>query len=153
LKKMPAQTIARAARAANVNVETIRYYERVGLIERPPTVGTAVRIYPDETVRRIRFIKRAQKLGFTLREIRELLRLRAGRGATRDAVRRKVKTKIADIDAKLRDLRAMRRALSELVETCSGRGDADTCPILKSLDQEAPERRRTSSPSGRRKQS
>ena len=150
---MPAQTIARAARAADVNVETIRYYERRGLIERPPTVGTAVRIYPDETVRRIRFIKRAQKLGFTLREIQDLLRLRAGRGAKSASVRRKVEAKIAGVDAKLRDLRAMRRALSELLESCSGRGDAETCPILRSLDEEAPAGPPEPTKPGRRKRS
>ena len=132
------QTIARAARAAGVNVETIRYYERIGLIERPRAVGTAVRIYPDDTVRRIRFIKRAQKLGFTLKEIRELLGLRVAPGGASTAVRRRVEGKLADIDRKLRALRAMRRTLTDLLEACRcSRGGAD-CPILASLDEEAP---------------
>lgn len=137
---MSPQTIAKAARAAGVNVETIRYYERRGLIDRPRTVGTAVRVYPDETVRRIRFIKRAQKLGFTLKEIRELLRLRTG-GATSASVRKRVEAKVADVETRLRDLRAMRRTLRELLGTCTGRGAADDCPILKSLDEDEPSAR------------
>ena len=133
---MTNRTIARAAREAGVHVETIRYYERAGIIERPRTTGTAYRTYPEETVRRVRFIKRAQKLGFSLREIRALLRLRAGKDGTSAAVRRRVEGKITDIEGKVRDLRAMRETLLDLLDTCSGRGGSERCPILRSLDGE-----------------
>ena len=135
---MTAQTIAKAARAAGVHVETIRYYERVGLVPRPRTTGTAYRLYPDETVRRIRFVKRAQKLGFTLREISELLRLRAGKENTSAAVRRRVEKKLEDMEKRLTDLMAMRETLRDLLGTCSGRGGSDRCPILRSLDEDVP---------------
>ncbi|MFQ5844831.1 MAG: MerR family DNA-binding protein [Planctomycetota bacterium] len=150
---MAAQTIARAARAAGVNVETIRYYERRGLIDRPRTVGTSFRVYPDETITRIGFIKRAQKLGFTLKEIRELLGLRAGSRATSASVRKRVEVKIAGIEEKLQDLKAMRRTLAELLGTCTGQGTADDCPILKSLDEDGPPRRRKPPTHTRRRQS
>jgi len=132
---MAGQTITKAARAAGVHVETIRYYERRGLIGRPPSLG-GYRTYPDETVRRLRFIKRAQRLGFSLREIRELLALRSGPLSTGAAVRRKAEAKVEDIDKKICELRAMRRALDALAKACPGTGPADRCPILRSLDDE-----------------
>ena len=133
---MAGRTIAKAASAAGVNVETVRYYERRGLIEQPRSPG-GYRTYPDETVRRVRFVKRAQRLGFSLREIRELLALRAGRTSTSGSVRRKAEAKVAEIDAKIRELRAMRKALEALAVSCPGTGPLEWCPILRSLDAEA----------------
>ena len=130
---MTAQTISRAAAAAGVHVETIRYYERRGLIARPKAVG-GYRTYPDEVVLRIRFIKRAQALGFTLKECEELLGLRAGRNGVTAAMRTRVERKTAEIDAKLTELRAMRKVLEDLVARCPGKGDPERCPILASLE-------------------
>ena len=130
---MAAQTISKAAAAAGVHVETIRYYERRGLIARPKAVG-GYRTYPDEVVRRIRFIKRAQALGFSLKECKELLGLRAGRDGVTAAMHAKVEHKAAEIDAKLKELRAMRRVLKELTALCPGEGDSERCPILKTLE-------------------
>jgi len=130
------QTIARAARAAGVTVETIRYYERIGIIERPATVGTAYRVYPDETVRRVRFIKRAQNLGLSLREIRELLALRADERSGRADVRGRIEAKVRGIEKKIRDLTAMREALIDVLHTCSGEGSSERCAILRTLDGE-----------------
>ncbi len=149
---MTAQTIAKAARTADVHVETIRYYERMGLIQRPRTTGTAYRLYPSETVRRIRFIKRAQRLGFTLREISELLRLRAGKESTSATVRRHVEKKLDDVEQRITDLVAMRQTLRDLMSTCSGRGGTDRCPILRSLDEDVrAARKETPSTTARRR--
>jgi MerR family mercuric resistance operon transcriptional regulator len=134
------QTIAKAARAAGVHVETIRYYERVGLIERPRTVGTAYRVYPDETLRRIRFIKRAQTVGLSLREIRGLLALKDDEGSLCADVRGRIEAKVADIECRLRDLATMRATLMDLLDTCPGRGSSERCPIMRDLDGDAPGR-------------
>ncbi|MHC4224506.1 MAG: heavy metal-responsive transcriptional regulator [Planctomycetota bacterium] len=131
---MASRTISKAARAAGVHVETIRYYERRGLIDRPrPSVGS-YRTYPDETIRRIRFIKRAQGLGFSLRETRELLTLRSDTKGQCVSVRRRAQEKLREIDARLRELQGKRDALSTLLGDCPGRGLAERCPILKNMD-------------------
>jgi Hg(II)-responsive transcriptional regulator len=127
---------SQAARRGGVNPETIRYYERRGLLPRPPRTGSGYRAFSDESVRRIRFIKRAQRLGFSLREIEDLLTLRARSGRSCANVQAKAKAKIADIDAKLQQLSGMRRTLAQLVATCARRGTTNACPILDSLDTE-----------------
>lgn len=131
---MAAQTISKAAAAAGVHVETIRYYERRGLIARPKAVG-GYRIYPDGVVRRIRFIKRAQALGFSLKECKELLSLRSERDGVTAAMRARIERKTTEIDAKLKELRAMRKVLKQLSARCPGEGDSARCPILKSLEE------------------
>ena len=129
-------TIGQLAKQGGVNLESIRYYERRGLLPRPPRTGSGYRVFSDDAVRRIRFIKRAQVLGFSLREIEELLTLRARPGRSCANVQAKTKAKIADIDAKLRTLTAMKRALTRLVAACDGRAAVGDCPILESLDTE-----------------
>jgi len=134
--KMESLTIGRLARAVGVNLETVRYYERRGLLPKPPRSGSGYRLFPIEAKRRLRFIRRAQELGFSLGEIRELLSLRVAPTAKSADVRRRARAKITDIEAKIRSLQSMKKALHELTETCSGCGPVRDCPILESLDAE-----------------
>ena len=129
-------TTSELAKRGGVNLETIRYYERVGLLPKPPRSGAGYRQFSPESVRRVRFIKRAQELGFSLKEIKELLALRIAAGSTRAEVRKRAEAKIADIEGKVQHLRAMKKTLVRLVETCCGSGPASECPILESLSLE-----------------
>ena len=122
------------ARRAGVNVETLRFYEREGLMPEPPRRMSGYREYPPESVQRIRFIKRAQELGFSLREVRELLALRVEPGTTCAEVRHKAQEKVVEVRRKISDLKAILRALEALTATCSGEGPLSDCPILESLD-------------------
>jgi MerR family mercuric resistance operon transcriptional regulator len=123
-------TIGRLARAAGVNVETVRYYQRLGLVDEPVKPETGFRHYPTDTLDRIVFIKRAQQLGFRLEEIRELLELGDGQCAD---VRSRAEEKRSQIEAQIRDLQAMGATLDELIAACrAGRGDAH-CPIVQTL--------------------
>lgn len=126
--------IGQVAAKAGVNIQTLRFYERRGLVPAPsrhPSSG--YRSYTPETVALVRFIKQAQELGFTLREVEELLRLR-GQSATPCAeVEAAAKAKLDAIDAKVRQLLSMREALAPLAEACSA-NRAPTCPLLESLD-------------------
>src|ERR687887_2907022 len=128
------------ARAGGVNLETIRYYERRGLLPKPPRTPDGYRTFGADAVRRLRFIKRAQELGFSLKEVKELLALRVDARTSCADVRRRAEAKIADIEQKLRGLRAMKRALVGLTAACAGRGPVSACPILESLDQESRQR-------------
>jgi MerR family mercuric resistance operon transcriptional regulator len=130
------------AAAANVSGETLRYYEREGLLAAPLRAPNGYRDYPAETVAVVRFIKRAQELGFSLEDARQLLELRAAPASNRLRARALVQSKLLDIDRKLADLHALRRALDQLVENCC-QGSEDRCPILEALDGSAPVRRLT----------
>ncbi|MEK7405343.1 MAG: heavy metal-responsive transcriptional regulator [Acidobacteriota bacterium] len=129
-------TIGNLAKHAQVNLETIRYYERLGLLPSPPRTQSGYRLFPDDAVRRLQFIRRAQELGFSLKEIRDLLGLRLRPGTRCADVRGRAEAKIAEIDEKIRSLHAMRKALVRLVGACSGRGPVSDCPILESLARE-----------------
>ena len=129
-------TISRLAQLGGVNLETIRYYERQGLLPPPPRTANGYRVFPPEAGRRLRFIKRAQELGFSLKEITELLALRIKTGAKRDEMRTRVEAKIADMDEKIRILQAMKKTLRQLAERCESCGPPSECPILESLDEE-----------------
>ena len=123
-------TIGRVARSAGVNVETVRYYQRVGLVAEPPKPRQGYRLYPSQAVDRITFIKRAQRLGFSLDEIGELLELRDGHCAD---VRTRAEDKRAQIIGQIRDLQALRETLDTLINACrAGREDAH-CPIVETL--------------------
>jgi Hg(II)-responsive transcriptional regulator len=126
-------TIGTLATRAGVGVETIRFYERKGLVRRPPRPGTGFRVYPEDSVTRIRFIRRAQALGFTLQEIGGLLALRVTPGTDCAAVRTRAVSKLAIVEARLAELERIRGALSKLVATCPGRGALATCTILEAL--------------------
>ena len=123
-------TIGRLARAAGVNVETVRYYQRLGLVDEPARPESGFRHYSTDTLDRIVFIKRAQQLGFRLAEIRELLELGDGQCAD---VRSRAEEKRSQIEAQIRDLQAMGATLDKLIAACrAGRGDAH-CPIVQTL--------------------
>lgn len=134
---METLTISRLAQQGGVNLETIRYYERQGLLPKPPRTPAGYRMFPSEAARRVRFIKRAQELGFSLNEIRELLSLRMKPGAKRADIRARADAKLADIEQKIRTLERMKRALRGLTEQCDWCGPLAECPILDSLDEEA----------------
>ena len=119
---------------AGVNIQTLRYYERRGLLAVPQRTASGYREYPAETVRLIRFVKRAQDLGFTLQGIEELIALRDAKGRKRSDVRALAEAKVRDIDKKLAQLQAMRSALNTMVESCACRDGRPTCPILEALD-------------------
>ena len=123
-------TIGKLAEQAGVNVETIRYYQRRGLLEEPKKPLGGYRRYPSDTPKRVRFIKRAQVLGFTLDEITSLLRLDAAGACS--GTRELAVHKLALIDEKLAELGAMRRGLAGLVAKC-GKNQNHACPIIKAL--------------------
>lgn len=122
------------AKRGGVNIETIRYYERRGLLPKPPRSAAGYRLFSLDDDRRVRFIKRAQELGFSLKEIEELLALQNEPHTTRADVRNRAEAKIADIEKRLCDLQAMKESLERLTATCSGRGSLCGCPILESFD-------------------
>lgn len=123
-------SISQLANAADVNVESVRYYERRGLIEQPQKPSQGYRRYPESTLNRIRFIKRAKELGFTLEEISNLLMLEA---APCREVQGIAVTKLADVQAKLADLQRLETVLGYLIEQCATNADQSDCPIIASL--------------------
>ena len=127
-------TIGQLAQRAGVGVETVRFYEREGLILEPPRRPSGYRDYPPETVTRIVFIRRAKDLGFSLKEIGELLELRVRPRRNCALVKRNADAKIADIDTKVDALRRMRRSLMDLTKACEENAPTTECPILTSLD-------------------
>lgn len=131
---MEGLTIGRLAREGWVNIETVRYYERRGLLPRPPRRPSGHRVFPPSAVRVLQFVRESQALGFSLKEIKELLSLRIQPGRSCADVRGRAKLKIADINQRLRTPEAMRQSLVKLVAACSGRGPISDCPILESLD-------------------
>ena len=133
---MSALTIGHVARRCGIGVETVRFYERKGLVPQPDRTASGYRQYPEDTVRRIQFIRRAKEVGFTLREIKELLTMRVRPGTTCADIRAKAEGKLLDIDEKMGALRQMRRALKALVTECQGRGPVSECPVLEALDRE-----------------
>lgn len=132
---MNALTIGQVAKQTQVNVETVRYYERRGLIPDPPRRDSGYRMYSPEVVKRIQFIKRAQDLGFSLKEIAELLDLRVEPQTSRGEVKQRAITKIADIERRIEGLQGMKRALRKLTATCQGEQNSGSCPILEALEQ------------------
>ncbi len=131
---MEAMTIGAAARQSGVGVETIRFYERRGLIAQPSKPsGVGRRRYAPEIVERIRFIRQAQQLGFALREIQELLSLQANPAADCSDVRRRALVKIEEVNARIAQLAEIRSALVRLLAACPGSGELGACSILEAL--------------------
>lgn len=124
-------TIGAVAKSCGVNVETVRYYQRRGLLEAPRRPAGGVRRYGEDTVRRLRFIRRAQALGFTLGQIAELLRLERTPDCNR--ARKLAAAKLADVELRLADLARMRQTLAALVRACAAGRDPRSCPIVESL--------------------
>lgn len=130
----PGMTIGRAAQEAGVGVETIRFYERQGLVEQPrKPEGVGARLYSADLVERIRFIREAQQLGFSLREASELLMLRADPNADCSDVREQAAAKLRDVEQKIEQLRQLHAALETLIASCPGRGALQTCSIMDAL--------------------
>lgn len=127
-------TIGTLAKRSGVSVETVRYYQRRGLLEEPPRPPGGVRRYPPEAVRRVRFIKRAQSLGFTLDEIAGLFALEDGKGCRQ--TREMAAQKLALIEEKIAGLSRMKRALADLVRACDASALGEPCPIIRLLVRE-----------------
>jgi MerR family copper efflux transcriptional regulator len=144
---MDALTIGRAARQAGVNVETIRFYERRRLIKQPPKSG-GFRLYPPATIARVCFIRRAQQVGFSLRQIEELLSLKADPESDCAHVRERAMAKVEEVNRKIAELERVRSALEKVIASCPGHGALHSCSILEALDNE-PQPQRASSPEDR----
>jgi Hg(II)-responsive transcriptional regulator len=121
---------------AGVNPETLRYYERRGLLSRPPRTSGGYRDYPATAVDLLRFIKRAQELGFTLDEVEGLLHLNRGGPDSCDAARALAESHQADLQARIADLERMHDSLRQLVATCDLPRAARSCPLLKAIENE-----------------
>lgn len=150
--------IGEVARRAGVGVETIRYYERQGLLESPQRRASGYRQYDESVVSRLQFIRRAKTLGFTLAEIRELLGLWCNGSTQCEHVRARAEQKISDIEEKICSLQAMKRSLVQLVRRCGRRGAEADCLLWEGLEQTsrtterpAPAGRRTSVRKARKK--
>lgn len=131
---MKGLTRKQVADASGVTIEAVRFYEKEGLIAEPPRTESGYRQYPQEAVMQIRFVKRAQTLGFTLPEIKELFALRLSSEATPADIRARTLRKIEDIDSKIQTLQQMKTTLTHLAEACHGEGELSECPILEALD-------------------
>ena len=131
---MTTMTIGKAARLSGVGVETVRFYERRGLIDQPPTPANGgFRVYPEPTVERIRFIRQAQELGFSLAEIDALLALRADPSTDCADVRDHARAKLDEVDRKIAGLEHLRRALAQIIAACPGQGALGACTIMEAL--------------------
>ena len=133
---MGTMTIGKLAKRAGVGVETIRFYERKGLIPEPPRRSSGYREYDDDTVTRVRFIRHAKELGFTLKEINGLLSLQLDPEKPCQDVNRRIETKLSDIDEKIQMLNRMKDALQRLSTQCGGEGSVSDCPILEALEDD-----------------
>src|SRR5213593_2263307 len=129
-----ALSTSQVARAAGVNIQTLRYYERRGLLVAPRRSDSGYRQYAEDAVGRLRFIKHAKELGFSLREIQELLALRIRHRDACDTVERRTREKIELVEQTIRDLRRISRTLERLASACAARRPTDECPILEALE-------------------
>lgn len=127
-------TTGQVARKAGVNVETVRYYERFGLLPKPPRRTSGYRQYSDEALRRLRFIRHAKELGFSLKEISELLALRFDPESPCSEVKRRSEAKLKHIREKINTLKRMEKVLARLAAACKGMGPTSECPILDALE-------------------
>ena len=128
-------TIGKVAQSAGLAIDTVRYYEREGLLEKPARSAAGYRHYRPDAVARLRFIRQAKDLGFSLSEIKELLALRVAPGKSCADVRAHAEHKIADVDLRIASLRRVRGALVKLASACSGKGPVSQCPILEALEK------------------
>jgi len=128
-------TIGQAAALAELPVATVRYYEMRGLIPEPPRTASGYRQYPSEAVDRLRFVRRAQALGFALEEIGELLDLRVDDGAACEAVEARTRSKLADVRGRIEALRRLEAVLEDLASSCRSRTPTDECPVLDTLSE------------------
>lgn len=134
----PAIRIGQLSKRTGVAIDTIRYYENNGILPAPLRQASGYRSYDDGDVARLHFVRRAKVLGFTLREIRDLLALSGRDGGDMAGVREAAAARLADVEGKLEELTRIRDGLRDLVEACPGRGDVEDCPILSALSSDAP---------------
>ena len=132
---MDGLTIGKVARGAGLAIDTIRYYEREGLLEKPARTASGYRHYTTDAIARLRFIRQAKELGFSLHEIKELLSLRVTPGKSCADVKARAEAKIANVEQRIAQLSRMKRALEKLAAACSGRGPTSECPILEALER------------------
>lgn len=130
---METLTIGKVASRAGIGVETVRFYERQELIDPPPRSAAGYRQYPENTVQRLRFIRRAKELGFSLREIKDLLILHGDPKSTCGDIKQRAEKKLDDINERIHDLKKMRDALDVLLASCSSDATSAQCPILQAL--------------------
>ena len=128
--------IGEVAKAAGIGIDAVRFYEREGLIPEPARRPSGYRMYSPDVVLSLRFIRRAKELGFSLKEISELLSLETAAEATAADVRELAEAKLADIKERIRALQRMRRALQKATESCTGQGPMSGCSILRTLNRE-----------------
>ena len=133
ITKPNSMKIGELARKAGVNVDTVRFYEKHGVLPEAQRLESGYRVYTQDDVKRLQFIKRAKALGFTLDDIVDLLGLSQRRDGDMAAMREKAQERLADVDAKIAELQRMRKGLRSLVTACPGEGAMETCPIVKAL--------------------
>ena len=131
---MDGLTIGKVARGAGLAVDTVRYYEREGLLNKPARTASGYRHYTTDAVARLRFIRQSKELGFSLAEIKDLLALRVTPGKSCADVRAHAEHKVADVDRRIASLKRVRGALVKLASACSGKGPVSQCPILEALE-------------------
>jgi len=129
-------SIGTLAKRAGVRIDTVRYYERDGLLSPSGRLASGYRRYGEAELKRLRFIRRAKTLGFSLEEVRDLLELSAQRNVAQ--VKAGAQAKLADLDRRIAELEAVRAGLRALIAACPGHGRAESCPILNALSQEDP---------------
>lgn len=130
-------SIGQVARQAGVGVETVRFYEREGLLEEPARRSSGYRQYPEEAIKQIRFIKRAQQLGFSLKEIAELLTLRVDGQTSCEQVKERAAAKLGEVERKMVELQRMRQALLQVASLCTEEGPKGRCPMLDALEHDS----------------
>lgn len=145
-------TIGKAARAANLSIDTVRFYERSGLLKPPPRTAGGYRLYRQDDIDRLRFIQRAKALGFTLEEIAQLLQLNDGKGRRRD-VKSVAARRLEELDRKLAELMRIRHAIAHLVQDCNAEGPLAGCPIIAALIGDASTDATSPTPARRRRRS
>ena len=132
---MTAMSIGQLARTAQVAVDTVRYYEKQGLMPRATRRASGYREYHEADLRRLQFIRRAKQLGFSLEEITELLTLKQNPTRGVEKARAVAREKLQQVDEKIAELQRLRKVLGDLVSACPGHGAPEACPILRAFDQ------------------
>jgi MerR family mercuric resistance operon transcriptional regulator len=133
-KRVVGLKIGKVARNAGLAIDTVRYYEREGLLQKPARTASGYRHYTTDAVARLRFIRQSKELGFSLAEIKDLLALRVTPGKSCADVRAHAEHKVADVDRRIASLKRVRGALVKLASACSGKGPVSQCPILEALE-------------------
>lgn len=136
LNNEPRYKTGKAAELAGVNKETLRYYERQQLLPVPERMESGYRLYSERHVDQIRFVKRAQELGFTLSEVKELLNLKMDDNTTCSEIKQEAEQKYRDVIAKIEDLQRIKATLTDLIDSCEGSGPIGDCPIIEALEGE-----------------